>query len=847
MQAALFSAIVTAFLIRALDDLEPNYQQQSALLLHQLLNGRDPNLADISDPTIPYKPTGFAIAVNCLWFASLSASLGASFGAMICKEWLTEYNGGANPVVDLLRACQRQIRFRAFQRWNVHALIALLPPLLHSSVLLFFTGAVVYLWRVDEMVAIFYQVIGGLFCLIYFISTFLPFVTNAPFRPYSTLLFHRLSVAIGKVTVPIVDFFVHLCYLALRYVASAILFPFAQTIFKNDTLHRRYMRTATILPGEYRHMRVWWANAFNDSLDKIDTSQRVQEEAVLWLSQMPLDPSESKAVVSSLALISSSRPHSFPKPVIVFLNLTLESSFREGVGQAQTDIAIDCVLVLGHIKFQSVVDRNSDRDLDVGGIPITGSVAWAAQQLTVNAFKEKFNTPHSEGIRVRLLTAAAWLSPVDPTEDVHRGGGEKLTIQGRDQFIQELGIMLQHHIQGEKVLNNKVLINLIHGMHASIPRGDYGSASSTMPFPPALCEDYDSPWSEDESVLRALITYALDLLSPSERRWPLVEREIKFEGLASELIDRLMTNNPSADVVAFGFWLIYRVPYAFKSRKTMLADIGYIWTTVVEPIQDDMLRKRLNFHAVDAFVAVAQCHLSTSGVLPKFAPQATLRLLNAALESDYSRPMATYAIAMILNLGKPTQVSAVTNEINVEPFAETLFSAGDDIEKGATKEDVVDLHIYSALILVKLRPMAELDVGKVQLLIGQIGNTIGGPSVRDSGVARRSGPEVGADLDRVRWKAIYLSALLSSFVPDGAEAEKHIEGLRRTVQALVGGGDLPVVGDYEHCLEPLIMHELEVMTPAAEQQGPMITAFEMWINEFPLFPLAGSVGSVKTQ
>ena len=29
-QAALFSAIVTAFLIRALDDLDPNYQRQSS-------------------------------------------------------------------------------------------------------------------------------------------------------------------------------------------------------------------------------------------------------------------------------------------------------------------------------------------------------------------------------------------------------------------------------------------------------------------------------------------------------------------------------------------------------------------------------------------------------------------------------------------------------------------------------------------------------------------------------------------------------------------------------------------------------------------------------------------------
>jgi len=698
------------------------------------------------------------------------------------------------------------------------------------------------------MVAIFYQVIGGVFCLIYFVSTFLPFVTNAPFRPYSTLLFHRLSVAVGKAVIPVVDVFVHGCYLVLRYATGAILFPFAQTIFNNDSLHRWYMRATTILPGEYRHMRVWWANAFNDSLDKIDTSHRVQEEAVLWLSQMPLDPSESKAVVSSLALISSSRPHRFPKPVIVFLNLALESSFQEGVGQAQTDAAIDCVLVLGHIKFQSVVDRNSDRDLDVGGVPITGSVAWAAQQLTINAFREKFHTPHSEGIRIRLLTAAAWLSPADSTEDVHRVGGEKVKIQGRDQFIQELGIMLQSHIQGEKVLDNKVFINLIHGMHASIPRGDYGLASETMSFPPALCEDYDSPWSEDELVLRALITYALDLLSPPERRWPLVEREIKFDELASELINSLMANNPSADVVAFGFWLIYRVPYAFKSRKTMLTDIGNIWTSAVERIQDDTIRQRLNFHAVDAFVAVAQRHVSSSGVLPKFTHQTALRLLNVALESDYTRPMATYATAMIISLGRPNQVAAVTNETKVEPFTEILFSASDDLESGTIKEDVVDLHIYSTLTLLKLRLTVELDVGKVRGLIERMERTIGGPSVRDSGVARRSGADASADLDRVRWKAIYLSALLSSFVPDDTEREKHVEGLRGRVRALVGsgGGELPAVADYEHCLEPLIMHELELRTPAAEQQGQISTAFETWIDEFPLFPLAGSVASSKS-
>ena len=474
---------------------------------------------------------------------------------------------------------------------------------------------------------------------------------------------------------------------------------------------------------------------------------------------------------------------------------------------------------------------------------MTPSVAWAAQQLTANAFREKFNTSHSEGIRVRLLTAAAWLSPVDATEEAHWDGGEKLKIQDRYQFIQEIRATLLRHVEGKKVLDNKVLINLIHGMHACIPRGNYGSPSSIVSFLPLLCEDYDSPWSEDESVLRALITYALDLLSPPERRWPLVEREIDFEDLASELVDTLTINTTSIDVVAFGLWLVYRVPYAFKSRKTMLADVAYIWTSAIEPIQDEGPRQRLNFHAVDAFVAVAQCHISISGALPKFAHQTALRLLNATLESDYTRPMATYAIGMILSFGKSTQVTAVANEIQAEQFIETLFSTSDDLEKGTVEEDVVDLRIYSTLVLLKRRPTVELDVERVKGLLGQIERIIGDPTIRDSGVIRKSEADIRVERDRVRWKAIYLSALLLKCVPDD-ERGKLVGGLRVRVQTLVESGGLSVVGDYEHCLEPLDM-ELELRTPAAERQGLITTAFEVWIDDFPLFPLAGSVALVR--
>ncbi|KAF9793273.1 hypothetical protein BJ322DRAFT_115106 [Thelephora terrestris] len=852
--AALFSAIVTSFLITALGGLAPDYQQQSALLLYQLLNGRDPTLASMSDPTAPFQPSNFIIAVNCLWFASLSASLGASFGAIICKEWLSDYDGGANPVVDLFRACQRQVRYMGFQRLKVHTLIALLPPLLHSSVLMFFSGAVIYLWQIDVKVATVYITIGGIFGITYFVSTLLPFVANAPFRPYSTLLVHRLSVFIGKVVISIVDVFAHGCFLALRYLIGAILWPLARTIFAGGALGAWYLKTPTILPAEYTHMRVWWADSFSDSLDKIDTSQRVQEEAILWLSQMPLDTTESQKVASSLALISSSRAHKFPKSVVVFLNFTLDSWFREAAtreeaanrgepdtaNRGKADTAIDCVLVLGHIKFQSVVDRNLDQDHDVGGISVTPLVAWAAQQLAVDAFDESFNTSHLEGIRERLLMAAAWLSPEYATEEV-TSEGERLKIQDRWEFLEKIRAILVQHFCGDKPLDNGALVGLIHGMHACIPRGNYGSASLVGSFLQLDYEDYDSPWTGDESVLRALITYALDLLLPQERRRPLVEREIEFDGLAWELIDALIANvNHDTDVAMFGFWLISRVPYAFRARKSILEDIVRIWTLTTNPgdhrtIPENHV-KRMNCLGVDAFAAAAQCHLATKSTLPKFTAHRSLNLLKAALEDGYSWQMATYAVAMILNLGSSNQASTFARGINAGSFTNTLHAVRTDLEANTAEEDILDLHIYSTLALLKLR-QPQVDIGRVRALIKEMENIIKDPVVRDSKT------EMSEDLDRMRWKAIYFSGLLFKFLPPG-EWERPTGMLRERVRALLQSGELLLAKDYQRCIEPLDMDVdvAELRTPAAsERRGLECSAFEKWIGDFPLFPLAGSI------
>jgi hypothetical protein len=165
------------------------------------------------------------------------------------------------------------------------------------------------------------------------------------------------------------------------------------------------MQTQTITPREDEHT---WDTAPYNSQDDINTSQEAQEETILWLSRVPLNPPESNALVSTLALTSSSRLYGGSQgPVIALAKLILEASLREGVGQEQTNTAIDCVLVLGNIKSQSTVDRSSDYDHDIGEIPVPPSISWPAQQLTTNVFQPGFATPQPGWNREQLLTATA--------------------------------------------------------------------------------------------------------------------------------------------------------------------------------------------------------------------------------------------------------------------------------------------------------------------------------------------------------------------------------------------------------------------------------------------------------
>ncbi|CAE6435105.1 unnamed protein product [Rhizoctonia solani] len=188
--AALFSAILTAFLIESTNMLQQDSVDASAALLLFIAQSQRRMELGIPAQTLdPVDITGFSPTlssrfINGLWFTALAFSLSAALVAMLAKEWLAAYLASSvRPAYD--RALARQVRFDGLVAWGALPIISFLPTLLHLSLLFFSLGLVIYLWDLDTGIAIVVLIITGLTLAFYIITLFLgalfepcPFVTQ---------------------------------------------------------------------------------------------------------------------------------------------------------------------------------------------------------------------------------------------------------------------------------------------------------------------------------------------------------------------------------------------------------------------------------------------------------------------------------------------------------------------------------------------------------------------------------------------------------------------------------------------------------------------------------------------
>ncbi|KAL1754046.1 hypothetical protein FB107DRAFT_263794 [Schizophyllum commune] len=146
--AALFSAVVTTFVVQTSQSLQPDYGRITSAILLELValqRARSPEDVPSANVTLDtLAPSAGDVWVNALWFTTLGLSLSTVLIAVLVKQWLQEY-AKTPPGPPRDRALIRHLRYKALTRWRIPFIIGLVPMLLHVSLALFLAGLIVFL------------------------------------------------------------------------------------------------------------------------------------------------------------------------------------------------------------------------------------------------------------------------------------------------------------------------------------------------------------------------------------------------------------------------------------------------------------------------------------------------------------------------------------------------------------------------------------------------------------------------------------------------------------------------------------------------------------------------------
>ncbi|KAJ7592365.1 hypothetical protein C8J56DRAFT_781050 [Mycena floridula] len=192
--AALFSAVVTAFIIESYRNMSPDPSVTTVLLLYQIsqqlsmiTNSTELN---ISLPNFGSSPK-LAVITNIFWFLSLSLSLTCALTATLIEQWASDYvraiERRERPEI---RARIRAYLFEGVENSNVATIVEGTPLLLHASLFSFFIGLVFFLHPINIAMTFLTAGILAVFGAAYLSATIAPLIeTASPIRtPLTTLV-----------------------------------------------------------------------------------------------------------------------------------------------------------------------------------------------------------------------------------------------------------------------------------------------------------------------------------------------------------------------------------------------------------------------------------------------------------------------------------------------------------------------------------------------------------------------------------------------------------------------------------------------------------------------------------
>ncbi|KAJ7572356.1 hypothetical protein C8J56DRAFT_1175401 [Mycena floridula] len=192
--AALFSAVVTAFIIEGYKTLSPDPSAMTVVLLYQISRQLSAitNTTEfiVSLPDFGTSPT-LAVITNIFWFLSLALSLTCALTATLIEQWASDYvRTIERREAPAIKARIRAYLFEGVENSSVAAIVEGTPLLLHASLFSFFIGLVFFLHPISNIITFLSAGILGVFSIAYLSATVAPLIdTASPIRtPLTTLV-----------------------------------------------------------------------------------------------------------------------------------------------------------------------------------------------------------------------------------------------------------------------------------------------------------------------------------------------------------------------------------------------------------------------------------------------------------------------------------------------------------------------------------------------------------------------------------------------------------------------------------------------------------------------------------
>jgi len=168
-------------------------------LLEMLLNATTGNLPVNSVAAVPRwsGPEPAIVQVQCIFYATLCATLLASFLAMLGKQWLNRYRQNETHGSAVDRSRVRERKLNGIETWKFHVVMESLPVILQCALILLGFALSRYLWEVNRSassVVMGFTSFGLLFYLLITTASIMSF--DCPFQtPLSLVIRFMIGLA----------------------------------------------------------------------------------------------------------------------------------------------------------------------------------------------------------------------------------------------------------------------------------------------------------------------------------------------------------------------------------------------------------------------------------------------------------------------------------------------------------------------------------------------------------------------------------------------------------------------------------------------------------------------------